>query len=124
MRTDGSEPSGAKEILMSMRKNNMSEPFKKQVGGDHYKGFAIEPIRFCQKNGLGAAESSIVKYACRWKRKHTGNLDDLRKIIHYAELLIAMELEIPDARKEDEFRSERKFKTFSDERDIARVEDV
>ena len=75
----------------------MSEPFRKQVGGDHYKGFAIEPIRFCQKNGLGAAESSIVKYACRWKRKHTGNLDDLRKIIHYAELLIAMELESPDA---------------------------
>lgn len=102
----------------------MSEPFRKQVGGDHYKGFAIEPIRFCQKNGLGAAESSIVKYACRWKRKHTGNLDDLRKIIHYAELLIAMELESPDAREEDEFRSERKFNTFSDEADIVRVENV
>jgi hypothetical protein len=124
MRTDGSEPNGAKEILMSMRKNNMSEPFKKQVGGDHYKGFAIEPIRFCQKNGLGAAESSIVKYACRWKRKHTGNLDDLRKIIHYAELLIAMELESPDHQEEDEFRSERKFNTFSDEADIVRVENV
>ena len=124
MRTVGSEPSGEKEILMSMRKNNMSEPFKKQVGGDHYKGFAIEPIRFCQKNGLGAAESSIVKYACRWKRKHTGNLDDLRKIIHYAELLIAMELESPDHQEEDEFRSERKFNTFSDEADIVRVENV
>ena len=35
-----------------------------------------------------------------------------------------MELESPDAREEDEFRSERKFNTFSDERDIARVEDV
>jgi|TARA_B110000037_G_C17053817_1_gene478907 hypothetical protein len=67
---------------------------------------------------------SIVEYACRWKRKQVGNLDDLRKIIHYADLLIAMELESPDAREEDEFRSERKFNTFSDERDIARVEDV
>ena len=35
-----------------------------------------------------------------------------------------MELEIPDAREEDEFRSERKFKTFSDEADIVRVENV
>ena len=71
-----------------------------------------------------AETSSIVKYACRWKRKHVGNLDDLRKIFHYAALLIAMELESPDAREEDEFRSERKFNTFSDEADIVRVENV
>lgn len=90
----------------------MSEAFNKQIGGSHYKGFAIEPIRFCQKNGLGAAESSIVKYACRWKRKHH-NLDDLRKIIHYAELLIAMELENPK-HEEEEFRNERSFKNFDE----------
>ena len=90
----------------------MSEAFSKQVGGSHYKGFAIEPIRFCQKNGLGAAESSIVKYACRWKRKHR-NLDDLRKIIHYAELLIQMEMENPK-HEEEAFRNERSFKNFSE----------
>ena len=90
----------------------MSEAFNKQIGGSHYKGFAIEPIRFCQKNGLGAAESSIVKYACRWKRKHH-NLDDLRKIIHYAELLIAMEMENPN-HEEDAFRNERSFKNFDE----------
>jgi len=90
----------------------MSEAFSKQVGGSHYKGFAIEPIRFCQKNGLGAAESSIVKYACRWKRKHR-NLDDLRKIIHYAELLIQMEMENPK-HEEDAFRNERSFKNFDE----------
>jgi hypothetical protein len=100
----------------------MSEPFKRQVGGEHYKGFAIEPIRFCQKNGLGAAESSIVKYACRWKRKSVGNIDDLRKIIHYAELLIAMEMETGDCPESEEFRSARGFKTFSEEEDITRID--
>lgn len=67
---------------------------------------------------------SIVEYACSWKRKQAGNLDDLRKIIHCAELLTAMDLESPDAREEDAFRSERNFNTVSDESDIARVEDV
>ena len=100
----------------------MSNPFDRQISGDHYKNFLIEPIRFCQKNGLGAAESNIVKYACRWKRKHTGNLDDLRKIIHYAELLIAMELETGDCPEQEEFRSARGFKTFSEEEDITRID--
>jgi hypothetical protein len=62
--------------------------FKRQVGGSHYADFAIQPVYFCQKNGLGACESSIIKYACRWKKKHKNSVDDLRKIIHYAELLI------------------------------------
>ena len=93
----------------------MSDSFNRQVGGSHYKDFAIQPIYFCQKNGLGAAESSIVKYACRWKKKHTGNLDDLRKIIHYAELLIEMEMEEPVCAEDDRFRVDHKFKPFEGE---------
>ncbi len=63
--------------------------FDKQVNGNHYKGLAIQPIHYCHANKLGPCESNIVKYATRWQSK--GKIDDLRKIIHYAELLIEME---------------------------------
>ena len=61
----------------------------RQVGGDHYKGFAIQPTEFCQKNRLDWCESNIVVYACRWRLK--GGLEDLRKIKHYVDLLIEIE---------------------------------
>jgi hypothetical protein len=58
----------------------------KQVGGDHYKSFVIQPIEFCMKNSLGAAESAVVKYICRYQDK--GGVEDLEKIKHYVDLLI------------------------------------
>ena len=63
--------------------------FEKQVGGDHYKGMVIEPVEFCQRNGLGFCESSVIKYVCRHKRKN--GVEDLRKAIHFLELCIGLE---------------------------------
>lgn len=60
-----------------------------QVGGDHYKSLAIQPAEFIHKNGLGYLEGNIVKYASRHRQK--GGAQDVRKIIHYAELLLEME---------------------------------
>ena len=61
----------------------------KQVGGMHYKQYQIQPVEFCQKNGLNAIESSIVKYAVRHRDK--GGKEDVEKIIHYAKLLLELE---------------------------------
>lgn len=61
----------------------------KQVGGKHYKKYAIQPVEFCQKNNLNAIESSIVKYAVRHRDK--GKRQDIEKIIHYAQLLLELE---------------------------------
>lgn len=61
----------------------------KQVGGKHYKKYAIQPVEFCQKNNLNAIESSIVKYAVRHRDKN--GKEDVLKIIHYAELLLELE---------------------------------
>ena len=61
----------------------------KQVGGDHYKGLAIQPATYCQRNNLNACESNIVKYATRWRDK--GGLEDLNKIKHYVDLIIEIE---------------------------------
>lgn len=57
-----------------------------QVGGSHYKDLPIQPVEFILANGLGFCEGSIIKYTCRYKQK--GGVEDLRKVIHYAELLI------------------------------------
>ena len=63
--------------------------FSVQIGGDHYKNLPIQPIEYCQRNGLGAVESFVVKYVTRWKAK--GGVDDLRKAIHLLEMLVEME---------------------------------
>jgi hypothetical protein len=60
-----------------------------QVGGDHYKKLAIQPIEYILGNNLGFAEGCIVKYISRWRDK--GGIEDLRKVIHYAEFLIEHE---------------------------------
>jgi hypothetical protein len=63
--------------------------FDTQVGGTHYKGLAIQPTEFCQRNRLDWCEANIVVYACRWRDK--GGIVDLRKIQHYVDLLIEIE---------------------------------
>lgn len=62
---------------------------RKQVGGGHYKGLAIQPIEYIHANNIPFTEGCIIKYATRWREK--GGVDDLRKIIHFAELLIELE---------------------------------
>ena len=44
---------------------------QKQVGGNHYQGFTIPPVEFIQSNGLGFIEGCIIKYLCRYRKKHS-----------------------------------------------------
>jgi hypothetical protein len=57
-----------------------------QVGGNHYKTMAIQPAEYCQRNKLNWCESNIIKYASRHASKN--GAEDVRKIIHYAKLLL------------------------------------
>ena len=61
-------------------------PLNSQVGGTHYKSMAIQPVEFIIANDLDFCEGNIIKYVCRYKQK--GGVEDLQKVIHYAELLI------------------------------------
>ena len=61
----------------------------KQVGGDHYRGKAIQPIIYIHANNLGFCEGNVVKYITRWREKN--GIADLEKAKHYIELLIEME---------------------------------
>jgi len=39
---------------------------------------------------LGWCEANVVKYISRWRSK--GGVDDLRKVVHYTQILIEREL--------------------------------
>jgi hypothetical protein len=60
-----------------------------QVGGDHYKNFAIQPIEYILKNNLSFGQGNVIKYVTRYKYKN--GLEDLKKAKHYIDLLIEEE---------------------------------
>lgn len=66
-----------------------TSPLDHQEGGTHYKDFKIQPVEYIHANNLPFIEGNIVKYITRWKAK--GGIADIRKVIHYAELLIELE---------------------------------
>jgi hypothetical protein len=76
----------------------------KEQGSAHYKvdtdafGFVlVEPIDLYKSGGLlrDFAIGSIIKYAFRNRKeiRRNANITDLKKIIHYAEMLISIEEE-------------------------------
>lgn len=66
-----------------------TDPLDIQVGGDHYKSLAIQPIEYITKNNLSYCEANVVKYITRWSDK--GGKKDLEKAKHYIDLLIQLE---------------------------------
>jgi hypothetical protein len=60
-----------------------------QIGGGHYKSYAIQPVEFIHKNKIPYIEGCAIKYLCRWREK--GGIEDLKKARHYIELLIDLE---------------------------------
>ena len=57
----------------------------KQIGGNHYKQYQIQPIEFIVKNKLDFIQGNIIKYALRNKNGENPN-EKWDKIIHYCEL--------------------------------------
>lgn len=60
-----------------------------QVGGDHYKDQAIQPIEFITQNKIPYAEANAIKYLVRWRNKN--GVEDLKKAQWYVEYLIEQE---------------------------------
>ena len=57
----------------------------KQVGGGHYKQYAIQPAQFALANKLDYAQANAIKYIVRHADKN--GVQDLDKAVHYIELL-------------------------------------
>lgn len=64
-------------------------PLDIQVGGGHYKEFKIQPLEFTMANNLDFIQGNIIKYTCRHKTKN--GAEDLRKVIHYAQLALQLQ---------------------------------
>lgn len=57
-----------------------------QIGGNHYKKMAIQPVQFIVENNIPWIEGNIIKYICRHETKN--GLEDLKKAQHYLDMLI------------------------------------
>jgi len=68
---------GGEELTESKQENATPDPMHNQVCGEHYLGFAIQPLEFCEKNNLNACASHAIGYICRDK----DGADDIRKAI-------------------------------------------
>ena len=60
-----------------------------QIAGDHYKDMVVQPSHFIHANKIGWHEGNAIKYLCRWRVK--GGVEDLKKAIHFIQLLIEEE---------------------------------
>lgn len=69
-----------------MTNKDLFEPFKYQIGGEHYSKMKIQPAYFINENELPFAEGNAIKYICRHKDK--GGKEDIEKAIHYLEMII------------------------------------
>lgn len=57
-----------------------------QIGGDHYKDKAIQPIDYIIANKMDFCSGNVIKYITRFKEKN--GVEDLKKAKHYIDFLI------------------------------------
>ena len=65
--------------------------YKKQIGGNHYSKFKVQPSKFINDNKLLFAEGNAIKYICR--HTHKGGKQDLLKAKHYIDMIIERDYE-------------------------------
>lgn len=74
---------------MSEKQNKVIGALGMQVGGDHYKKLAIQPMEYAYRNHLDPLQFSVVKYVTRFRDK-AGKVD-LEKAKHCIDMLIEFE---------------------------------
>lgn len=70
---------------------DMTRPSERQIGGNHYKDFPIQPSQFCERNKLTHLESNAIKYICRAHVKGKEPVQDLRKAKHCIDMILEWE---------------------------------
>lgn len=90
---------------------------KKQIGGNHYKKYAIEPWKFIRENLLNPFQANVIRYVVRYQDKN--GIEDLQKIIHYCE----MEIELIKSKKKKELPDDSPTKEEEWAQMIAQMQD-
>jgi len=73
------------EFSQPAETSSLPEWAARQVGGNHYRELAIQPLTYIRANRLEFVEGNIVKLVSRFREK--GGLEDLDKLIHYTQIL-------------------------------------
>lgn len=60
-----------------------------QVDGNHYKTMKVQPVEFIHANSVPYMEGNVIKYISRHKSKN--GAADVRKAIHYCQLILELE---------------------------------
>jgi len=63
-----------------------SKVWDKQIGGEHYKKFKIQPSKFVVDNKLLYPEGCVIKYIIRNRLKN--GKEDLLKAKHFIDMII------------------------------------
>lgn len=61
-----------------------------QVGGDHYKTCAIQPVQFIEANRLPFLEGCIIKRVTRHAKPTGKGRQDIEKAIHELQLILQL----------------------------------
>lgn len=69
----------------------VEDPFDVQIGGNHYKNMAIQPMEYSMMNKLDPCQHTVVKYVSRFRE--AGGTEDLEKAKHVIDMLIKFEEE-------------------------------
>ena len=60
--------------------------WKKQIGGNHYRKYKLQPSQFVTENKLLYPEGCVIKYVVRHQDK--GGKEDLDKAKHFNDMII------------------------------------
>jgi hypothetical protein len=72
-------------------KKQKRKSLTRQVGGNHYRDYVIQPAEFINRNKLLFAEGNAIKYIVRASKK--GGKEDLLKAKHYIDMIIERDYE-------------------------------
>ena len=82
--------------------------WKKQIGGNHYKKYKIQPSRFVTENKLLYPEGCVIKYVIRHQDK--GGKQDLEKAKHMIDMIIEIDYEEEKEKQETWIEGYKKWK--------------
>lgn len=63
---------------------------KTQIGGEHYKTCAIQPVQYIEANDLRFLEGCVVKRITRHDKPTGKGRQDIEKIIHECQLILEL----------------------------------
>ena len=82
--------------------------WKKQIGGNHYQKYKIQPSKFVVENKLLYPEGCVIKYVVRHQDK--GGKQDLEKAKHMIDMIIERDYEEEKEKQESWIEGYKKWK--------------